>query len=87
MLEGSKIVLMGASVTIHMKLDHHVDTTKEVKFDLPMGTCIVSCHDMPLTMHKEHHLLVLDVKGSTSRKTTLTEKRLHMRQCWLQASY
>jgi hypothetical protein len=40
-------MLMGASVTMHMKLDHHVDTTKEVRFDLPMGTCIVSCDVMP----------------------------------------
>jgi hypothetical protein len=28
MLEGSKIMLMGASVTMHMKSNHHVDTTK-----------------------------------------------------------
>ncbi len=75
MLEGSKIVLMGASVTMHMKLDYHVDTTKEVKFDLPTSTCIVSCHDMPLVMHREHHLLVLDVKGRTSRRTTLMKKK------------
>ncbi len=62
MLEGSKIILMGASVTMHMKSNHCVDTTKEVRFDLLVGTCIISCHDMPLVMHKEHQLLVIDVK-------------------------
>ncbi len=58
MLEGSKIISMGASVTMHMKSNHHVDTTKEVTFVLPLGTCTISCHDMPLAMHKERQLLV-----------------------------
>jgi hypothetical protein len=29
---------MDESVTMHMKSDHHVETTKEVRFDFPMGT-------------------------------------------------
>jgi hypothetical protein len=63
MLKVRKIVWMGASVTTHMESNDHVDTTKEVRFDLPMSICIVSCHDMPLAMHRECHLLVLDVNG------------------------
>lgn len=63
MLKGSKIVWMGANVTMHIELDDHVDTTKELRFDLPTGTYTVSCHDMPLVMHRECHLLVLDVNG------------------------
>jgi hypothetical protein len=47
MLEGSKIVSMGASVTMYMKSNHHVDTTKEVRFDLLASTYTISCHDMP----------------------------------------
>jgi hypothetical protein len=54
---------MGANVPMHMKSYHHVDTTKELRFDLPECTCIISCHDMPLAMHRECHLLVLDVNG------------------------
>jgi plastocyanin domain-containing protein len=48
MMEGSKIMSMGAHVNMHMKSNHHVDTTKEVRFDLLVGTCIVSCHGIPL---------------------------------------
>jgi hypothetical protein len=38
---------MGASVTMHMESNDHVDTTKEVRFDLLAGTCTVSCHACP----------------------------------------
>jgi hypothetical protein len=63
MLKVNKIVWTGASVTMHMESNDHVHTTKEVRFYLPTGICIVSCHDMPLTMHMECHLMVLDVNG------------------------
>jgi hypothetical protein len=63
MLEGRKIVSMGASVTMHMKSDHHVDIIREARFDLLSSTYNVSCHYMPQAMHREHHLLVLDVNG------------------------
>jgi hypothetical protein len=38
----SKIMSMGANVPMHMKSNHHVDTTKEARFDLPIGICIIS---------------------------------------------
>jgi hypothetical protein len=63
MLKGRKIVWMGANVTMHVESNDHVDTTKEVRFDLPKGAHIISCHGMPLVMHRECHLLVLDVTG------------------------
>jgi hypothetical protein len=67
---------MGASVTMHMKSNHHVDTTKEVTFVLLLGTCTISCHDMPLAMHKERQLLVIDVNGLLCETSHVKSKKL-----------